>query len=128
MSDYQDRFFKEGEQFLFLCGEKDKKILLSRKKKDKIGELARLACISLVFGYRTVFIRILGEAEKYYDEFIKGLDLIQGNFPQLNDWVEEFIQNVENDGAKQLARELWQERKKTLDRSDLHSKHLLENI
>lgn len=128
MSNFFEKYAQETEQFFCLCGGKDRKILLSRKKKDKIAELARLACISLVFGYRTMFIRILGEAEKYYDEYIKELDSINGNFEKLNEWVEDFIKNIEDSEIHNLALEFWQERKKTLDRNDLKVKHLFEGI
>ncbi len=127
MSNYKEKYFEEATQFLFMCGNKDRKILLSRKKKDKIGELARLACICLVFGYRSMFVRIFGEAEKYFNEFVTGLDSINGNFPLLNEWVEKFIANIVDSKIRDTAQELWQERKKTLDRNDLHAKHLLKN-
>lgn len=128
MCDYKEKCLNETMQFFFLCGEKDEKILLSRKKKDKISELARLGVIALVFGYRTTFVRIFGEAQRYFDEFTKGLDLINGNFPLLNEWVEKFIENIRDGEAKALVQELWQERKKTLDRSDLLIKHLFKDI
>lgn len=73
-------------------------------------------------------MRIFGEAQKYYDEFIKGLDRINGNFTLLNEWVEKFISDIEHSEAKALAQELWQERKKTLDKSDFLIKHLFENF
>ena len=128
MGNFKYMCMDEAKQFLFLCGEKDRKILLSRKKKDKIDELARLACISLVFCYKTMFLRIFGETQKYFDEFINGIDRVNGNFILLSRWVEEFIDNIEDGTAKEISVGLWQNRKKTLDRPDLLVKHLFVSL
>lgn len=118
----------EMKQFLFLCGNRDRIILLSENKKIELDKYVRLACISLVFSYKAVFLKICAIIEEHIDEFLKGLDKLNGNFLQLNKWVNEFIGNMEYPEAQDLIIQLWQERKEKLDRKDFTVKLLLDTI
>lgn len=123
LKQYQKEFEKEVTQFLFLCGKEDGKMLID--KKTDAAELVRLACISLVFGYKKVFLKIAATADKNVDEFLETLENTGGNFAQICNWTNEFIENIENSKAKELSREFWLERKKTLDRENFTVKQLL---
>ncbi len=126
MEKYNKEAEKEIEQFLFLCGKRDRILLLSQSNKNNVDEYVRLACISLVFGYRKTFLKIVKCVEKYIDKFLCGLDKVNGNFRKLDEWMNGFIENVEDREAQALSRELWQERKEKLDRNDFTVKLLLE--
>lgn len=127
MSDFLKQYKKELEQeatqFLFLCNKRDGNILLHKNSDN--GELVRLACIALVFGYKKMFLKIAATVEKNFDEFFKELTNRNDNFEQICIWTDEFIENIENSKAKELSREFWLERKKTLDRENFTVKQLL---
>lgn len=119
----KDEMKEEIGQFLFLCGDRDVDILLAEDKKNLINEFARLACIALVFDFRRMFLRIFSDIENYLDEFIYNLDAV--TFSKLNEWMNEFILNIEYEKAQDLVRELWEERKRTLDRENFNVRHIL---
>ncbi len=128
LSSYMKKAETELKQFLFLCGNKDRILLLSENDKYEIDEYIRLACISLVFGYRTVFLKIAAIVENYTDVFLKGFDKLKGNFLLLNKWVNEFINNMEYPEAQALALQVWQERKEKLDRKDFTVKLMFDTM
>ncbi|MCM1437684.1 MAG: hypothetical protein NC131_00535 [Roseburia sp.] len=129
MNEFKEKYLKELEyelkQFLFLCGEKDAQILLSQTKNNYFDEQLRLACICMAFGYRKLLLKILAIVEKDLYDFLKLFDKINGNFHQLDKWINDFIENSEMPEARNLAREFWQSKKTTLDVENFNIRQLL---
>ncbi len=84
MKNYIKEYESELIQFLFLCGMRDKTLLLLPSKKADISEYVRLACLSLVFGYKKMFFKIIAITEKYINDFVKELDSLNGNYNKLD--------------------------------------------
>ncbi len=119
---YCEEFEKELSQFTFLCGKRDNIILLAQNNKALREDDIRLAALSIIFGYRKIFLKISAIAENNIDDFLKKLDGV--SFDKLCEWATEFINNVPNPDARELARELWQDRKKALDPNDFNMRQL----
>ncbi len=116
---------KELAQFLFLCGKKDREILLLNNDSE-FKELARLACISLVLGFKKMFLKITTIVENRFEEFLHALDILNENFTLLNEWFAEFINDTEYEETRKLLNEFWNERKKKLDCKDFKVKLLFD--
>lgn len=125
MIDYQKAFEQEAMQFLFLCDEKDVKTIVYKYKKKNLGEYVRLAAIALTFGYRKMLMKIMAQVEKNFDDFLKGLDVLNNNFALLESWVNDFIARIKNKDAQNLVIECWRERKAQLSTDDFSVKKLL---
>lgn len=129
---YDEQLETEIKQFLFLACERDRKLLLARAKESKITEYVeskiteyvRLACICIVFGYRAILLKVLALSEKYFDKFMIELKSVGENFTQIDEWLNDFIKNVQIPEAQKLAREFWQERKATVDGNDFNIRNL----
>lgn len=124
MERYQKELETELKQFLFLCGQRDKDILISKNKKGKIGDFARLACIALVFDFRKTFLKITANVENYFDKFKNNLDEV--NFSKLEEWMNDFIKNVENPKARKLVCEVWSEIKKLLNPENFKIRNIFD--
>lgn len=129
MSDFMTNYEKELEQeifqFLFLADERDVKILDSRYRKKNMNEFVRLACITLVYGYRKLFLKIMASVEKDADEFFKYLDGLNGKFDLIDGWINGFIERVKDKTAQNLTREYWEEKKATIDKNNFEIRNLL---
>lgn len=84
MKNYIKEYESELIQFLFICGMRNKTLLLLPPKKADISEYVRLACLSLVFGYKKMFFKIIAITEKYINDFVKELDSLNGNYNKLD--------------------------------------------
>ena len=131
MNSFKDNYTKELrnelEQFLFLCGKKDAKILLTQTERNYSNDHLRLACICMVFGYKRILLKIIALAEKNRNNLFNGLENLNGNFVQLDEWVTDFIKNINFVEAHEIAREFWQDRKKTLNVENFNIKNLLKD-
>lgn len=127
---YRQKYFqelkKELTQFIFLCGPKDGSILISKATKSKIDEYIRLACLSIVFGYKTVFMKIVAHTEKYFDLFMTGLETVSKNFLKIDEWTKEFIDNIEYPEVQNLMRDFWTEQKANIEPDDFNIRQLLK--
>lgn len=130
MNNFKETYCKEFEdelkQFLFLCGKNDAQLLLSQTEKSFSTEHIRLACICMAFDYKKILLKIFTLAQKNVDCFFKELENLNGNFMKINEWVSDFIDNIDAVEAKKIAIEFWQERKKTLDVENFNIKNLLK--
>lgn len=122
---YKRELEEEAMQFLIMCGKEDGKILILHNKETDLNGLARLACISLVFVYKKLFMHIATTAENNLVDFLNRLSVIDGNFDLLDEWLNSFIVNIVNDKVRKLASELWLARKQELDRNNFTVKLLL---
>ncbi len=123
---YKSELENELTQFLFLCGKKNGKILMSKAKRNDVDEYVRLACIAIVFGYKKLLLKIIAHTQKFFDEFMKGLKNIGGNFFKIDEWTTEFINNIATPDAQKLARDFWAERKEFLDINNFNIRQLLK--
>ena len=108
MDEYEKAFKKEFIASLFLCGEQDKKFFSLPPKKRRMDDFVRLGCISMIYGFRRVFLHIAAVAEKREDEFLQAIDRAETDFPCIKRWVEEFIDRVPDEKARALTREEWE--------------------
>ncbi|MDE7086572.1 MAG: hypothetical protein K2O67_00075, partial [Clostridia bacterium] len=103
----------------------DRQILLSQDK-NKVDEYVRLACLTIVFGYKKLFLKITAIIEKNMDKFLKRIDYVSKHFATLNKWVTDFVDNIELAEARNLASEFWEEYKANLDINNFNIRQLLE--
>lgn len=126
MKNYIKEYESELIQFLFLCGMRDKTLLLLPPKKADISEYVRLACLSLVFGYKKMFFKIIAITEKYINDFVKELDSLNGNYNKLDGWIDDFIENTEICELKDIMREYRTEIKQKINCENFKVKQLIK--
>ncbi len=122
---YQTEFIKEAEQFLYLINTKDAKILAQRYKRKNMEEYVRLACIALVFGFKKVFMKIFTIVERDTKKFIARLDSLKSNYALFEDWINKFIDGVQNEAVRNLIREYWEEREQKIDKDNFTVQQIL---
>ena len=52
---YEEELRKETDSFMFALNKKDAQALMLHKKKDGIEDIARIATLTLIFGYKNYF-------------------------------------------------------------------------
>ncbi len=125
MDNLQKKFQEEAMQFLNLCSKTDIRILVGKFKKAKMPDYVRLSCIALVFGYKQIFLKITQTVEDNMEEFLARHDAIDGNFHQIELWVNDFIAEIEYAPIRDLCLEFWADRKLELDNPDFSVKSML---
>lgn len=128
MADLKQEFEEEIMRFLFICPDEDIRFLVGRYKKEKMTEYVRLGCLALTFGMKKMFLKISRTVERDMKKFLSGLDILNGNLPRLEIWVNEFIANMRDKDAQALCREFWAERKIELDKPDFTARSLLSTM
>ena len=117
--DFLKRYYEELEsesmQFIYICGDDDRKILISAVKKSNLKEHVRLACIAAAFGYRKLLLKITALSKKHSDEFNAEFKAACINFPLIDGWINEFIDKTESPEAKQILRDFWSEKRSGVD-------------
>ncbi len=122
---YQEEFKKEAPQFTFLLCKEDLKILVRRYKRKNLDDNVRLACIALVFGFKNVFLKIFATAQRDTKKFIAKLDSLKGNYALFEDWINKFIDGVQNEAVRNLIREYWEEREQKIDKDNFTVQQIL---
>lgn len=116
LDEYKKELDNESMQFMFLCSKSDLHMLVEgHKKKCNLPELARLGALTLVFGYKRLFMKICANVEKYSNEFLELIKATENNFALLENWVIQFISKIRDDEARKLLEEFWQQRKTEFD-------------
>ncbi|HBN12310.1 MAG TPA: hypothetical protein DD415_01695 [Clostridiales bacterium] len=116
LDEYKKELDNESMQFMFLCSKSDLHMLVEGyKKKCNLPELARLGALTLVFGYKRLFMKICANVEKYSNEFLELIKATENNFALLENWVIQFISKIRDDEARKLLEEFWQQRKTEFD-------------
>lgn len=123
---YIEELKQEQAQFLFLCGDKDIKILVSEVNEKEITEHVRLACIAIVLGFNKLFMKIVAHAETHFNIFMANLKEVGENFNTIESWINEFIENMEYPEAKKLIYDFWLEQKETLDLDNFNIRQFLK--
>lgn len=80
-------------------------------KKRKIEDAVRLLCITTALSLRGPFFSVINAEEKRFDELISHWERIRYDEKKVTAWLDDFIAAVENPLLKQVAQEIWNEKK-----------------
>ena len=97
--------------FLNMCKEEDGNFLNLPLKKRKIEDAVRLLCITTALSLRGPFFSVINAEEKRFDELISHLERIRYDEEKVTAWLDDFIAAVEDPLLKQVAQEIWDEKK-----------------
>lgn len=97
--------------FLKMCKEEDGNFLNLPLKKRKIEDAVRLLCITTALSLRGPFFSVINAEEKRFDDLISHWEQIRYDEEKVTAWLDDFIAAVENPLLKQVAQEIWNEKK-----------------
>ena len=98
--------------FLNMCKKEDGNFLNLPLKKRKIEDAVRLLCITTALSLRGPFFSVINAEEKRFDELISHWERIRYDEKKVTAWLDDFIAAVENPLLKQVAQEIWDEKKR----------------
>ncbi len=81
--------------------------------------------MTLVLGYKRLFMKICATIEKDLKKFLNQLTVLDNNFDLLESWVIQFISTIRKDKARKLLEEFWQQRKTEFDLKNFTVRQLL---
>ncbi len=97
--------------FLKMCKKEDGNFLNLPLKKRKIEDAVRLLCITTALSLRGPFFSVINAEEKRFDELISHWERIRYDEEKVTAWLDDFIAAVEDPLLKQIAQEIWNEKK-----------------
>lgn len=97
--------------FLNMCKKEDGNFLNLPLKKRKIEDAVRLLCITTALSLRGPFFSVINAEEKRFDELISHWKRIRYDEEKVTAWLDDFIAAVEDPLLKQIAQEIWNEKK-----------------
>ena len=97
--------------FLNMCKKEDGNFLNLPLKKRKIEDAVRLLCITTALSLRGPFFSVINAEEKRFDELISHWERIRYDEKKVTAWLDDFIAAVEDPLLKQVAQEIWNEKK-----------------
>lgn len=97
--------------FLNMCKKEDGNFLNLPLKKRKIEDAVRLLCITTALSLRGPFFSVINAEEKRFDELISHWERIRYDEEKVTAWLDDFIAAVEDPLLKQVAQEIWNEKK-----------------
>lgn len=97
--------------FLKMCKKEDGNFLNLPLKKRKIEDAVRLLCITTALSLRGPFFSVINAEEKRFDELISHWERIRYDEEKVTAWLDDFIAAVEDPLLKQVAQEIWNEKK-----------------
>ena len=97
--------------FLKMCKKEDGNFLNLPLKKRKIEDAVRLLCITTALSLRGPFFSVINAEEKRFDELISHWERIRYDEVKVTAWLDDFIAAVEDPLLKQIAQEIWNEKK-----------------
>lgn len=97
--------------FLNMCKKEDGNFLNLPLKKRKIEDAVRLLCITTALSLRGPFFSVINAEEKRFDELISHWERIRYDEEKVTAWLDDFIAAVEDPLLKQIAQEIWNEKK-----------------
>ena len=112
--------------FLNMCKKEDGNFLNLPLKKRKIEDAVRLLCITTALSLRGPFFSVINAEEKRFDELISHWERIRYDEKKVTAWLDDFIAAVENPLLKQVAQELWDEKKARFQNARFDAMSLLE--
>ena len=111
--------------FLNMCKEEDRNFLNLPLKKRKIEDAVRLLCITTALSLRGPFFSVINAEEKRFDELISHWERIRYDEKKVTAWLDDFIAAVENPLLKQVAQEIWDEKKARVQNARFDAMSLL---
>ncbi len=111
IQDLEKGYEQEVLLFLNMCKEEDGNFLNLPLKKRKIEDAVRLLCITTALSLRGPFFSVINAEEKRFDELISHWERIRYDEEKVTAWLDDFIAAVENPLLKQVAQEIWDEKK-----------------
>ena len=111
IQDLEKGYEQEVLLFLNMCKEEDGNCLNLPLKKRKIEDAVRLLCITTALSLRGPFFSVINAEEKRFDELISHWERIRYDEEKVTAWLDDFIAAVENPLLKQVAQEIWDEKK-----------------
>ena len=112
-------------RFLMLCSKEDAQFMSLPKNKRKAEDYVRLMVITLTFGFRCAFMRILGEAEHCKVNIFGELGDVMKDRVRICGWIEEFIAAIPHDDLREIVRDEWEKMRDRIDAGNFHFKQLL---
>ena len=109
--DLEKGYEQEVLLFLNMCKEEDGNFLNLPLKKRKIEDAVRLLCITTALSLRGPFFSVINAEEKRFDELISHWERIRYDEEKVTAWLDDLIAAVENPRLKQVAQEIWDEKK-----------------
>ena len=111
IQDLEKGYEQEVLLFLNMCKEEDGNFLNLPLKKRKIEDAVRLLCITTALSLRGPFFSVINAEEKRFDELISHWERIRYDEEKVTAWLDDFIAAVEDPLLKQVAQEIWDEKK-----------------
>lgn len=111
IQDLEKGYEQEVLLFLNMCKEEDGNFLNLPLKKRKIEDAVRLLCITTALSLRGPFFSVINAEEKRFDELISHWERIRYDEKKVTAWLDDFIAAVEDPLQKQVAQEIWNEKK-----------------
>lgn len=111
IQDLEKGYEQEVLLFLNMCKEEDGNFLNLPLKKRKIEDAVRLLCITTALSLRGPFFSVINAEEKRFDELISHWERIRYDEEKVTAWLDDFIAAVEDPLLKQVAQEIWNEKK-----------------
>lgn len=111
IQDLEKGYEQEVLLFLNMCKEEDGNFLNLPLKKRKIEDAVRLLCITTALSLRGPFFSVINAEEKRFDELISHWERIRYDEKKVTAWLDDFIAAVEDPLLKQVAQEIWNEKK-----------------
>lgn len=126
LSQWEQNLQDDLMYFLNMCGKEDRKIFGKPSKKYTIEQYARLVCITLAVGVRGAMLSLFKRCEDNRiepDEVFACID--KTPYSTIEKWVNEFIGQIENPLLKQVAEEIWNEKRKKLPKENFNVRKLI---
>ena len=90
--EYEKELKKETDMFLSVCNKEDARALILYKEKDGTEDIARIATLTIVFGFKKLFFKIMAKmSQESANECIARITEVMNDFETINKWVTEFI-------------------------------------
>lgn len=125
-SQWEQNLEDELLYFINMCGEEDRKIFDKPKKKRTIEEYGRLICITTAIGVRGAMLWLYKRCEDNRiepDGIFNYMDSVP--FETAEKWVDEFVGGIEHPLLKQVAVEIWGEKRAKLTKEKFNIRDLL---
>ena len=112
--------------FINMCGEEDRKVFEKPRKRRTVEEYGRLLCITMAIGVRGAMLWLYKRCEENRIEPEEIFAYI-GSVPleTVEKWVNEFVGQIEQPLLKQVAVEIWDEKRAKLSEEKFDIRKLL---
>lgn len=118
----EDKFLSSLENdilgFLYMCDKSDIEFINKPDSARSNEDYLRLCIISLTFGLKGAFLRIVKEAEDNdrIDEMFESLDKYKKEYQLVKKWIEDFISRIKDEMLKDMAKNMWIEKTKIFEK------------